>query len=76
MNWLTFLRLQRGWTQRELADRLSINPSLLCKVERGWFTRSPGDLETKLKAVFGDRWPFRALMERVPDLTEMKEKHG
>lgn len=73
MNNLKFLRLQRGWTQEQLAKRLNLHPVTVCRIERGWYARPPVGLEDRLKSVFGDRWTFARLMERVRDLIEDTE---
>jgi len=69
MNYLMYLRLRRGLSQKDLAELLKIHPVVMCKVERGWFTRPPKALEERLQAVFGREWTFSRLMEAVPDIT-------
>ena len=68
MNQLVFLRMQRQMTQRQLAARLGISNSLLCRMERGWFTRAPNGVEAGLQQIFGQNWTFERLMRPVPDL--------
>ena len=68
MNYWTFLRLQKGLTQRELAKLLIINPVTACRIERGWYAKPPEGLEERLQAIFGSEWSFARLMESVPDL--------
>jgi transcriptional regulator with XRE-family HTH domain len=66
MNWLKYLRMQRGLSQPELAKRLGITSSFLSRIECGWQARVPAVLESRLRGVFGEEWDFKALMERVP----------
>ena len=68
MNRLVFLRMQRGLSQKQLAEMLGISPGLLSRLERGWFTRPPVGCEAKLQGVFGKEWTFHRLMQPVPDL--------
>ncbi len=70
MNYLLFMRLQRQISQRDLAMKLGVQQSVLSKLENGWLTRAPGNLERKLKRFFGPEWTFQRLMERVPDITQ------
>ncbi len=41
---LKFLRIERGLTQRELADRTQINHSQLCLIESGRLNPRPQEL--------------------------------
>jgi|GEM_PF-844027 len=76
MNFLVALRLQRGLSQRELAEMLGIAQTILSKLERGWFARCPAGLECKFRTVFGDQWGFEALMRAVPDLSTAVQSVG
>ena len=49
---LSRLRRAKGWSQRELADRLSLRGSQVSKLERGSFTPRV-DLLTRLSETFG-----------------------
>jgi transcriptional regulator with XRE-family HTH domain len=70
MTFLKYLRLQRGWTQSQLAERLSIHSSLLSRLEGGWFTRPPTGLNTRLQEVFGSQWTFDRLMQSMPAIVD------
>ncbi|MGO9118502.1 MAG: helix-turn-helix domain-containing protein [Desulfomonilaceae bacterium] len=67
MTYLQFLRLQKGITQKALAEALGVSPTALCRVERGWLARCPMELEEKLTAFFGPEWSFQKLMETPPE---------
>lgn len=69
MNWLQYLRIQRGLNQKQLAEHIGVNPDFLCRVERGWFSKPPSRIDAKLRAFFGPEWTFDRLMEPVPDIT-------
>ncbi len=66
MNYLKMLRLQEGHTQAQMAERLGIHEVTYNRIERGWFTRPPRDIEPQLQRVFGEDWTFAALMTQVP----------
>lgn len=70
MNWLQYLRIQRRLSQKQLAKHIGVNPDFLCRVERGWFSKPPSGIDSKLRAFFGPEWAFARLMEQVPDLTQ------
>jgi transcriptional regulator with XRE-family HTH domain len=67
MNYLMFLRLRRGLSQKDLAELMKINPVTMCRLERGWYAKPPADIEVRLKAIFGQEWTFDRLMRPVPD---------
>ncbi len=69
MNHLMFLRLQKGLSQKALADLLKINPVTMCRIERGWYAKAPKELEKRFQTIFGVKWSFDRLMESVPDIT-------
>ena len=69
MNYLHFLRCQRGLTQKNLAELLKLNAVTVCRIERGWYAKPPSGYEERLQAIFGREWTFQRLMEPVPDLT-------
>ena len=66
MNYLKMLRLQRGHTQAQMAERLAIHEVTYNRLENGWFARPPTGVESNLQRVFGRGWTFGALMEPVP----------
>jgi hypothetical protein len=69
MNWFQSLRFQRQVSQRSLAKKLQINPSVVPRLEGGWFARCPGkDLDARLQAFLGPKWTFEKLMDKIPDL--------
>ena len=71
MNHLKWLRLCRKLSQRELAAQLGIHEATYCRVERGWLTRPPADLETRLQNVFGSQWTWERLMaDAVPPVPD------
>jgi DNA-binding XRE family transcriptional regulator len=70
MNHFQFLRIQRGLSQKALAELLEINPVTVCRIERGWYAKPPEQLEPRLQKVFGERWGFEELMKSVPSLTD------
>ena len=76
MNHLQFSRLKSDESQGALAGKLGIHPTLLSRLERGWFTRPPAGLEDRLKEAFGAEWTFSRLMEPVPDLHPKRQKRA
>lgn len=71
MNYLHALRIERGLTQQQLAQWLGVDPSLISRCERGWFTRPPSGLEGKLTQFFGPEWTWKKLMQPVPSIATM-----
>jgi transcriptional regulator with XRE-family HTH domain len=63
MNYLRFLRQQRGISQQQLAQMLGTAPDVLCKLERGWHQKPPGSLGHKLVQFFGV--PLETLLSEV-----------
>ncbi len=68
MNYFTYQRIKRGWSQKDLAEKLNLNPVTVCRVENGWYAKAPKGLNSALRKVFGKEWSFDLLMQPVPDL--------
>lgn len=67
MTHLRLLRMKRGLTQKHMAKLLGIHPTVMNRVEQGWFAKCPAGLEQTLKAFFGPEWGFAELMHEVHD---------
>jgi len=74
MNNLKVLRMQQGITQKEMASRLGVHLVTYGRVEGGWFTRPPADLEEKLRKELGVEWTFAELMKPAPIPRPSKSK--
>jgi transcriptional regulator with XRE-family HTH domain len=71
MNNLKSLRLCRGLSQRQIAVALGIHEATYCRIERGWLTRPPAELDARLQKVFGPEWTWERLMaDAVPPVPD------
>lgn len=68
MNFFHFLRVNRGLTQRAIAQKMHVHPAMISKLEQGWFARCSEDMELKLQETFGKEWTFKRLMQPVPNV--------
>ncbi len=68
MNFFHFLRVNKGLTQRAIAQKMHVHPAMISKLEQGWFARCGRGLESKLQEIFGKEWTFKRLMQPVPDI--------
>jgi len=66
MTYLKLLRMNRGLTQRRLAKLLGLHPTVMSRIEQGWFAKPPAGLDQTLRAFFGPAWTFAELMREVP----------
>jgi transcriptional regulator with XRE-family HTH domain len=66
MTTLQVLRLKRGESQQEIAAALKIHPTTYNRIERGWLTKPPRELETRLQRIFGSEWSWETLMAEPP----------
>lgn len=62
---LMALRVARGWSQMDVAMRLSISQPAVSYLENGWNNRNP-DFRTSVEELFG--FPFDDLMGTYEDL--------
>jgi transcriptional regulator with XRE-family HTH domain len=68
MNFLQFLRLRRGLSQKQLAKKLRVPQSCLCKWELQ-YSPLPGYALIKLQRLFGSGWTTEKLFAQVPEVT-------
>lgn len=66
---LQLLRIARGMSQSELADRLGMRPCDLSKLENRWYAKINNRVFSNIKKVFGPGWTFDALMQQVAEPT-------
>lgn len=53
-NWLSFLRVKNGLTQKKLAEISGVSPSIIAKIEIGKMIASKNNIEKLLRALGSD----------------------
>ncbi len=62
---LQLLRITKGMSQSELAQKLGMRPCDLSKLENRWYARINSRVFGNIKRLFGTEWTFEALMQEA-----------